>query len=367
VVGGFQPRSALQGSDGHLSAVHHPDRSYARRAQSGRYPDSRPTRKTAGEQSHRRPYPGDRLAIVEPGRDLFTKSFKLEDGLGPDYNAPSCVTCHKTPGPGGSGGDDASVDWIYQGAQDALGSPGVRFRLDANGRVSTTFRRASVLRRPPPLFGIGELEAIADEELRRRSDPFDADGDGISGRLPLRQGCVGRLGWQSTTCDIESFVIWALSEELGILTAPERRREISEDDVAVLVAYVRQLPPPKSVGSSAGDKLFDRVLCSSCHVPVTGVARTGGTAMPVRAYTDLLLHEMGTGPRAGERDSRTEFRTPPLWGIAATGPPYLHDGSAKTLEDAILRHGGEATDSRDRYVALTRRLKQELLQFVATR
>ena len=168
-------------------------------------------------------------------------------------------------------------------------------------------------------------------------------------------------------CDLESFVIWALSEELGIVTAPKRRREISDDDVADLVAYVRRLPPPAGTRTSDDDELFERVLCSRCHVPVTGVAQTAGTEVPVRAYTDLLLHELGGGQREGERDSRKEFRTPPLWGTGATGPPYLHDGSAKTLEHAILRHGGEASESRDRYIALTKYARQRLLRFVATR
>jgi di-heme oxidoreductase (putative peroxidase) len=68
---------------------------------------------------------------------------------------------------------------------------------------------------------------------------------------------------------------------------------------------------------------------------VTGVATISGKEHEVKAYTDLLLHEMGSAPRTGEGDSRNEFRTSALWGVIATGP-YLHDGSAATLEQAIL-------------------------------
>lgn len=311
--------------------------------------------------------PIDPMVAFRRGLALFQKSFAASNGLGPEFNATSCASCHNTPSTGGSGGDSALVDWVYQGAQDPLGTPGVRFRLDAHGHAITLDLTATVRRRPPALFGIGLLEAIPDKELRSRSDPFDHDHDGISGRLPTRFGCVGRLGWQSTTCDIDSFVVWALSNELGILSAPKRRSEISDEDLSDLIAYVRGLAPPPVPTSDDAADVFDQALCSSCHVPVTGGAEVAGARVPVRAYTDLLLHELGNGPREGERDSRTEFRTPPLWGIAVTGPPYLHDGSAKSIEDAILRHGGEAHRSRERYVALCQTAKDALLRFVRTR
>jgi len=306
-------------------------------------------------------------ATLERGLALFRRTFIPSTGLGPEFNATSCASCHNTPTTGGSGGAHAFVDWVYQGTDDRLGSAGVRFRLDANGNTVPLISTPTFRRRPPALFGVGLLEAIPDRELRSRSDPLDDDHEGVSGRLPERFGCVGRFGWQSTACDIESFVVWALSNELGIISAPKRRREISDEDLSALVTYVRQLPPPAAATSSQGSEIFERVMCAECHRPVTGMARQDGTALPVRAYTDLLLHEMGNGPREGERDWRSEFRTPPLWGIATTGPPYLHDGSAKTLEDAIVRHDGEAAMSRRLYDALPADQKQTLLRFVSTR
>ena len=50
--------------------------------------------------------------------------------------------------------------------------------------------------------------------------PFDADRDGISGRLPWREDCFGRFGWQSSVCDLSTFVTGALSRELGIEMLP---------------------------------------------------------------------------------------------------------------------------------------------------
>jgi CxxC motif-containing protein (DUF1111 family) len=278
------------------------------------------------------------------------------------------VSCHDAPAVGGSGRrPDTFVNWTYGDGSDALGAPGQRFALTSGGTTLRIPSRTSDRRKPPALFALGLLEAIQVEDMRLHSDPFDADRDGISGRLPWRDDCFGRFGWQSTVCDIQSFVTGALSRELGIESMPRSRREISESDVLDLAAYVRGLPPPPSARSNDGAVLFARALCSKCHTPVTGIAETRGDRVEVNAYTDLLIHEMGTGPRHQENDSRTEFRTPALWGVTSTGPPYLHDGSVATLEQAILRHAGEATQSRGLFSALSRTEKQQLLRFVSSR
>jgi hypothetical protein len=103
-----------------------------------------------------------------------------------------------------------------------------------------------------------------------------------------------------------------LHHELGIETLPRSRREISEVDVAALTAFVRALPSPRTPASDEGVEVFKRALCATCHALVTGTAIVAGAPVEVRAFTDLLLHEMGDGPRHRERDSRTEFRTPAL-------------------------------------------------------
>lgn len=70
-------------------------------------------------------------------------------------------------------------------------------------------------------------------------------------------------------------------------------------------------------------------------------------------FTDFKRHDLG--PNFYERNwdgtMRTQFLTRPLWGVGSTGP-YGHDGRSVTLNDVILRHGGEAQPSRDRYAAL---------------
>ncbi len=57
------------------------------------------------------------------------------------------------------------------------------------------------------------------------------------------------------------------------------------------------------------------------------------------------------------------FLTENLWGVGSTGP-YLHDGRATTLTEAILEHGGEAQVSRDNYVKLTVAQRNDVLAFL---
>ncbi|HUE89962.1 MAG TPA: di-heme oxidoredictase family protein [Vicinamibacterales bacterium] len=99
-----------------------------------------------------------------------------------------------------------------------------------------------------------------------------------------------------------------------------------------------------------------------------GRRRVGPREIP--AYTDLLLHDMGPalsdGIREGDASPR-EFRTPPLWGISRTGPPYLHDGRARTIHEAIVAHDGEAARAAAAYKNLPTIDRQALLRFVESR
>ena len=306
--------------------------------------------------------------VANDGRSLFTKSFTPAEGLGPEFNAVSCAFCHDTPAVGGTGTrHDTLVSWVFAGAADMLGGPAQRLALVPSGATIRTSPRTAERRKPPALFGLGYLESIPLQTLRLRSDAGDADRDGISGRLPWRDACFGRFGWQSSVCDIHTFVTGALSGELGIDALPPSRREISPEDIDDLAEYVRSLPPPPAAESNAGSDVFDRVGCSTCHTPVSGVVTLRGKRSEVSAYTDLLVHQMGAGPRHEANGSRSEFRTAPLWGIASTGPPYWHDGSATTLEQAIRRHAGEAEEARRAFMALSRAEYDRLLAFVRSR
>jgi CxxC motif-containing protein (DUF1111 family) len=93
-------------------------------------------------------------------------------------------------------------------------------------------------------------------------------------------------------------------------------------------------------------------------------------------YSDLLLHDMGEALADNRPDggaSGREWRTTPLWGLRLMrqfldGQAFLlHDGRARTVEDAILLHGGEATASRDAFAALTPSQRRALADFVESR
>jgi CxxC motif-containing protein (DUF1111 family) len=148
--------------------------------------------------------------------------------------------------------------------------------------------------------------------------------------------------------------------------------DIDESSTRALVAYLRQLgrPPTARRGDrNDGGRLFRETGCAACHTPCLSttpiVPNAATTCLP--AYTDLLLHDMGAAlaeAGGGHAAARSEFRTPPLWGVAATGPPYLHDGRASSLEDAIANHDGEASVSRTRYERLDSRSRVLLLAFL---
>ena len=110
--------------------------------------------------------------------------------------------------------------------------------------------------------------------------------------------------------------------------------------------------------------------CATCHRPTL---RTGKSALPalrnqaVAAYTDLRLHDMGAAlSDAWDADGipGSAFRTPPLWGLRNSGPPYLHDGRAASVRDAIELHGGEAAGTVDAYRRLSPPDKTALDDFV---
>jgi len=145
-------------------------------------------------------------------------------------------------------------------------------------------------------------------------------------------------------------------------------------DIDRTTAFMRFLaPPPRGPITSsvaAGERLFTALDCAACHTPVMTTGRNRIAALsqkPVALYSDLLLHDMGSlgdgipQAAAGAR----EMRTAPLWGLAAR-PAWLHDGRAKTIDDAIRAHAGEAEGSRDKYARLRGDERRQLLDFLGS-
>ena len=110
-----------------------------------------------------------------------------------------------------------------------------------------------------------------------------------------------------------------------------------------------------------GEAQFAAVGCDKCHLP-----SLPGKDGPVPLCTDLLLHETLPVGVPGIEDAsanQREFRTSPLWGIRLSAP-YMHDGAADTLDDAIRQHAGEAAASRDLYEALSQSERDALVVFL---
>jgi len=254
----------------------------------------------------------------------------------------------------------------------------------------------------PPVFGLGLLEAVPESEILARADADDADRDGISGRPnyvwdPVSQSVVlGRFGWKANVASLLAQTAGAYSQDMGITnrifpdesSAGQPQYDHLEDDpelsdslLDAVAFYVRTLAVParRDITGAAvllGKQLFTRARCSGCHVETltTGVdvrfpALSHQTIHP---YTDLLLHDMGPGLADNRPDflaTGAEWRTAPLWGLGlydiVNHPAYyLHDGRARTLVEAIMWHGGEATASRDFFGALSPADRDALLAFL---
>jgi CxxC motif-containing protein (DUF1111 family) len=355
----------------------------------------------------RPPQFGDPLAGLLPaeferfriGLDDFLEVESAEEGLGPSFNGASCAVCHNVPAVGGV----SLVSEVRAAHRDEEGR--IRPPRSSDGTpLDTLFHLFSnpthgcqpvmpaevniIARRIPiPTFGAGLVEAIDDETLVALEDPDDRNADGISGRaarvIDLGSGRVriGRFGWKAQHATLRTFSADAYRNEMGItnelfpvelapgvsadsmrrcdpLPEPEdlpdpRTRLAAIDNFEAFLQFLA--PPPRATlddHTRAGEAVFAAIGCSLCHVPAL---ETGLSAHPlfrrrvVPLFSDLLLHDVGTGdfiPQASALPH--EIRTPSLWGLRARRP-LLHDGSATTLEEAIARHKGEAELVRRRY------------------
>ena len=331
------------------------------------------------------------------GRQLFSARFTPEQGLGPLFNERSCAGCHLEPTVGGTGRDGLAtalrVGRLTGDGFDAMAARGGRFAHEhaISELGASCDRRPGIpaganvtsVRNAPPLFGSALIGAIPDAVIRAGAV---AKGDGVRGRPNLVRGPdgrerVGRFGWKADTATLEQFVAEAFRNEMG-LTSPlapalapssggsaacaekARAAEVDRAALTAVAAFLAELPVP-APGDSApeGARVFREAGCAACHVPSL---RAG--ARDVALYSDLLLHDMGRAlddrvvqhAAAGE-----DWRTTPLWGLGDR-TRYLHDGRARTLEAAILAHGGEAQRARARFLAQSEQQRRRLLAFLRT-
>ena len=255
----------------------------------------------------------------------------------------------------------------------------------------------------PQMIGMGLLEAVPPETILERADPADADGDGVSGRpnfvwnRTTGRAELGRFGWKANVATLELQVVQAFHGDLGITSSilPETNcapnqslcddvenggtSEVSDEKVADIVTYLRALAVPEArtaadPAAEAGQGHFREFGCDSCH---TETLRTGPSDVAILSdreihpYTDLLLHDLGfdmADDRPDFEATGSEWRTAPLWGLGLIPVEgdrgLLHDGRARTIEEAILWHGGEASRSRSAFLGADADARTELFAFL---
>ncbi len=362
------------------------------------------------------------------------------DGLGPVFNAKSCVDCHGQGGPGGGGpaSKNVTVYGLIQPPKNGLPQVGVvhqnairpEFRETLNMVNPGLPRTPSIplaqlidktrprnpevvvtQRNTPALFGDGLIDVITEDMIvaRQREHSTAARLVGLNGAKDGRvrgrvarlvDGRLGRFGWKSEFSTLDDFVRAACANELG-LSNPDRPQatpignrdykppgvDLTDAQCVLISDYLRALPPPQQVlpadpkartAVHRGETLFREIGCADCHAPSLGPASS--------MYSDMLLHDMGvelesstgyygavipqpTIPNekfeATEQPVPGEWRTAPLWGVADSAP-YLHDGRAGNLDEAIAMHGGEAVDIVARYKELPATDRGAMLAFLKT-
>jgi CxxC motif-containing protein (DUF1111 family) len=281
------------------------------------------------------------------------------------------------------------------------------WRSDIPGRHGAIVISTSQ-RNPTPLFGLGLIDAIPEAVLEAAAKRRHAGWHQVKGRVSrLADGRAGRFGWKAQTATLREFVLSAAAVEMG-LEVPDRHQardprtpplaapglDLSEDECDALAAYVRSLPAPVNQAPDnpreaqqlkSGAVLFKSIGCATCHVPKLGDIEG--------IFSDLLLHDMspnlgdtslygvfaaeGAGPlppvppaeAPGEGRkpkigaANQEWRTPPLWGLADSAP-YLHDGRAETIGEAIRLHGGQASASAQRFAQLSAQGRKQVEAFL---
>jgi CxxC motif-containing protein (DUF1111 family) len=290
-------------------------------------------------------------------------------------------------------------------------------KQDANRRHSKWTQSGTLTlieskRNTPPLFGAGLIDAIPDKVFDEvAAEQAKASGDAprssefirgdevlpVRGRVArLRDKRIGRFGWKASVASLREFTLQACSSELGLevpgfaRAAPPWKSaymapgiDLTREQCDTLTRYVASLPrpgvrpadSPEQAGAiERGRQVFARVGCAVCHRPKLGDVDG--------IYSDLLLHDMGSQlsdsgsytvlePEIASKDkvkqprpaNEREWRTPPLWGLRDSAP-YLHDGRAATVADAVALHGGEGLAAADAYKRLSEKERKDVELFL---
>src|ERR1700676_4084804 len=371
--------------------------------------------------------------LLEPSGDTYAldqqnyeRVHDVSTGLGPVYNGRACAECHQNPVSGGArqftemraGHTDANGNFvnptvlINDGAASIAGRSIINDRAvvpEAQEHIGDT-ENIRALRAALNTLGDGFVEAIDDNTLKAiAQNQLDLSEGRIHGEaieVPVLeapgQNRVGRFGWKDQHSSLLSFIGDAYLNEMGVTnrlrpkdtttigkTTPDPEDvpdELGLADIDHFAQFVRgtKVPPrdaklAATTDASAGQAIFEKIQCNTCHVetittaPAGTVIDGGAFTVPdalgnkiIHPYGAFLLHHIETGeglvknlPEA----TANKLRTVPLWGLRMH-PRHMHDLKPLTLESAIERHGGEAAHERNRFRDLTAVEKQALITFL---
>jgi CxxC motif-containing protein (DUF1111 family) len=393
------------------------------------------------------------------GRSLFRQSWVVPPaqdieiaGLGPLYNQLSCLSCHSKNGrgqppenpqqamrsmlvrlslPGQDPHGGPLPHPVYGTQLNEQGVPGV----PGEGQVSVGYREDPMtlpdgetiaLRMPqyqfadlqygpigadiqfsprvgPPVFGLGLLEAVAEQTILELAEKGRQQG--VNGHpnyvwdAERQRPAIGRFGLKANVATLRQQIAGAFIGDMGITSSlhpkencaaaqiackqspSARQPELTDAQIDAVLGYLRLLQVPARRNADdpivrQGEQTFTAIGCAACHVP----ALTTGefpqlpvlSGQTLHAYTDLLVHDMGDGLADHRPDFQAgghEWRTSPLWGIGLTErinehSYFLHDGRARNLTEAVLWHGGEALPARQRFAELPAGKRLAVMRFL---
>jgi CxxC motif-containing protein (DUF1111 family) len=373
--------------------------------------------------------------LAEPAGDTFARDQQVYEheetaaaGLGPVYNATSCVGCHQNPNSGAAsqitelrvGHNDANGNFvnptilINDGQNTITGRSIVDDRAigpEAQERIPAT-ENIRTLRAALNTLGDGFVEAIDDNTLIAiAAEQPQLSGGRVHGEVVMApifeapgQTRVGRFGWKDQHSSLLSYIADAYLNEMGV-TSRLRPTEVTQvlntttaindqpdelgmADIDHFAQFVRgTMVPPRDTALAAtpaalaGQRVFGRLGCNVCHMEAittapVGTAIDGGMfTVPealgdkvIHPFSDFLLHDIGTGDgivQVGPQDTANKLRTAPLWGLR-TKARFMHDLGSLSLGNAIARHDGEAHDAAEDFRELSLKQREALITFLKT-
>jgi CxxC motif-containing protein (DUF1111 family) len=395
------------------------------------------------------------------GRSFFTIPWveapsvtTARDGLGPLFNANTCVNCHPKNGRGTliaeqnmtsrslvarlSIKSDNSLEhqellkhkgFIPEPVYGNQLSINGNFGVDFEGKIKIDFDEIEVsfpdgekqtLLKPkynlenlnygklhkdanvsyriaPSLNGMGLINLISKDDILKHVDENDNNNDGISGRANYvysnitKKTELGIYTWKASVAFLKEQVAGAANNDMGLTTtvfpndnctefqkecneAPKAKDEIDLPDerleaISYYLKNIKAYSPKKTKEYEDGLVLFEAISCSKCHISSFDTKYD----FKVSPFSDFLLHDMGEELADGRVEfmaSESEWRTAPLWGLALhekinkEKPRLLHDGRARSFQEAILWHGGEAKNSKENYMNLPKEQREKLIKFL---